>query len=92
MPSLRQGWNLRLSKREWVAIPCSLNVHCLSHVRLHIDEHLSLDLGLFSLGLRLFLLHGPRGLIQLLFLLDEILLVLILDLDLGCIGLADVVQ
>jgi hypothetical protein len=73
---------LALPEGEWVVVPCWLDVESLGHIGLHIDEHLSLGLGLLSLSSCLLLLHGARSLIQFLFLfLLEILLILIINVD-----------
>ena len=82
MPTLGEMRQLALPEGEGVVVPSWLDVECLSHIRLHIDEHLSLSLGLLSLSACLLLLHGARSLIQFLFLfLLEILLILIINAD-----------
>ena len=82
-----------LPKGEGVAVTCCLDIHGLRHIGLHVDEHLSLSLCLLSLGSRFLFLHGPRGLIHFLFFLDKVVLIFIIDIDLGgSIVLPDVMK
>ena len=80
MPTLGEMGQLALPEGERVVVPSWLDVESLSHIRLHINEHLSLGLGLLSLGACLLLLNGARSLVQFLFLLLlEILIILIIN-------------
>ena len=82
MTTLGEMGQLALPEGEWVVVPSWLDVESLGHIGLHIDEHLSLGLGLLSLSACLLLLHGAGSLVQFLFLLLlEILLILIINVD-----------
>ena len=92
MPTLGEVRQLALPEGERVVVPSWLDVQCLSHIGLHINEHLSLGLSLLSLGACLLLLHGAGSLIQLLFLLLLLLEILLIYAHFGLIPLADVVE
>jgi hypothetical protein len=82
VPTLSEMGQLTLLKGERVVVSSWLDVESLGHIRLHIDEHLSLGLGLLSFSACLLLLHGARSLVQFLFLfLLEILIILIINVD-----------